>query len=38
MSIESALAHYEYECWCAYNHEHIDEHGEWVDDCEDSEE
>ena len=22
----------EYECWCSYNHEHINEFGEWVDD------
>lgn len=32
MSIESALAQYEYECWCNYNHEYIDENGNWISD------
>ena len=32
MTLESALNEYEYECWCNYNHEHIDEYGNWVND------
>lgn len=32
MGIESALAEWEYRCWCEHNHEHIDENGEWVND------
>lgn len=32
MSIESALAKYEYDCWCSYNHERIDENGNWISD------
>ena len=32
MGIESALAQWEYKCWCDYNHEHINENGEWVND------
>ena len=32
MTIGEALNQYEYECWCDYNHEHINENGEWVDD------
>ena len=32
MTLESALNEYEYECWCSYNHEHIDENGNWVND------
>lgn len=27
--MESMLAQYEYECWCEYNHERVDEDGEW---------
>ena len=34
MSIESALNAYEYDCWCSYNHEHVDENGNWVSDDE----
>lgn len=32
MTLESALNEYEYECWCDYNHEHIDECGNWIND------
>lgn len=32
MNIESALNQYEYECWCDYYHEHVDEQGNWISD------
>lgn len=32
MNLESALNEYEYKCWCDYNHEHINEYGNWVND------
>lgn len=38
MDIESELRKMEYERWCAYNHEHINEYGEWVSDDPDEEE
>lgn len=34
MCITDALEQYEYECWCEYNHEYINENGEWVSEGE----
>lgn len=34
MGIESALAEYEHECWCDYNHEHYEDGIGWVSDDE----
>ena len=34
MSIEEALAQWEYECWCDYNNEYKDEYGNWISDDE----
>ena len=32
INIDAALDQYEYECWCGYNHEHKDQHGNWAED------
>lgn len=34
MNLESALKELEHECWCDYNHEHVDEYGNWISDNE----
>lgn len=31
------MSDWEYRLWCDYNHEHINEYGEWVDDYEEEE-